>query len=270
MSYQKQWGFLKRNFEGGNLAHAFLFSGQDIASIKNFTREFIKEINLAMPQADRMIDLGIFPDLLVVKSSDSPSSIKNEKDMMEISIEQVRDAQGFLSLKSYYGGFKSVIIENAERMTKEAQNCFLKTLEEPSGKTIIFLITSKPDFLLPTIFSRCQQFKFFKRGSEDILSEDKKFFEDITRVIKMDLAEKFAYSKNINLEGDNFSKILRNLEKYFRQRLLAKIGLPKYGGGNHTLEKLKKILKLIESLSYQSSMYNINQKMALEILLLEL
>lgn len=41
-------------------------------------------------------------------------------------------------------------------MTPEAQNAFLKTLEEPSGETIIFLETSMPDTLLPTILSRCQ------------------------------------------------------------------------------------------------------------------
>lgn len=286
ISNQKQWEFLKRNYESGNLAHAFLFSGQDVASIESFTKEFVRFINCLYDklhgrevctirnseqicQNCRMIESESFPDLIVVRSSNSESSVKNEKDMMEVSVEQARKAQSFLSYKSYYGNYKVVIIDDAERMNTEAQNCFLKTLEEPKGKTIIFLLTSKPDFLLPTIFSRCQQVKFFHKESYVFSQDEQKVFQDLKGILAADLSEKFNYVKNVNLEGGNFNKILNILQKHFRQLLLAKIGLINTIEQEYTVGRLKKNLRLIEDFIYKSNIANINQKLALEILLME-
>src|SRR5439155_12638026 len=116
------------------------------------------------------IEKGSYPDLLFIKSSNSQSSIKDEVDKMEIDVAQVREAQNFLSYKSYYGGFKAVIVDDADRMNQEAQSCFLKTLEEPKGKTIIILNSSKPQILLQTITSRSQEIKFFNVKTEDLKS----------------------------------------------------------------------------------------------------
>ena len=153
MQYPKQWEFLKNKFEAGptagGLAHAYLFSGQDEAGVKSFVQEFVALVCGLKKGVTQYIDL------LVVKSENSDSSLKNEKDMMEIDIDQIRAVQQFLSYKSYYGGYKIVIIENAQRMNAQAQNCFLKSLEEPKGKTLIILQSANPEFLLPTIFSRC-------------------------------------------------------------------------------------------------------------------
>lgn len=52
------------------------------------------------------------------------------------------------------------LIPQAELMTVDAANCLLKTLEEPPGDTVIILVSDQPQFLLPTILSRCQQCSF--------------------------------------------------------------------------------------------------------------
>jgi DNA polymerase-3 subunit delta' len=77
-----------------------------------------------------------------------------------IKIDQVRDAQAGLSLKPFEGRMKVLIVDSAEAMNDAAQNAFLKTLEEPPGESLIILITSMPQSLLPTIRSRCQELKF--------------------------------------------------------------------------------------------------------------
>lgn len=281
ITYQKQWGFLKRNFESGNLAHAFLFSGQDLESIKSFAKEFVEFINcsdLKKPcqkcQNCKLIESGNFPDLLLVKSSNSESSLKDTEDKMEIDISQIRNVQSFLSYKPYYGNLKSVIIENAERMNFEAQSCFLKSLEEPKGKTFIILISSKPDMLLGTISSRCQIVKFFGNINYNISLQDKKLLQELLAVIDLNLAEKFTYAKKAGLKEENFRKMLEVLQKYFRSLMLAKMGITKGGEAadnkNFTVEKIKKIIRLIEILNYQATTTNINQKLALEILLMEI
>ncbi len=58
---------------------------------------------------------------------------------------------------SYSGGWKVGVITGADRMQTEAANAFLKSLEEPTPKTLFFLLTDRPDALLPTIISRCQR-----------------------------------------------------------------------------------------------------------------
>ena len=75
-----------------------------------------------------------------------------------ISIETIRDIQHFLSRKitttSATAINRAVVVANAERLTLEAQNAFLKTLEEPAAGTILILTVSDTSRLLPTIMSR--------------------------------------------------------------------------------------------------------------------
>ncbi len=277
MNYQKQWEFLKNKFGANNLAHGYIFAGHDIASIKQFTKELVALVHCFPPKADPPLaekpTSMQYPDLLTVNSLQSDSSVKNEKDMMEIDVDQIRAVQIFLSYKSYYGGYKVVVIENAERMNTEAQSCFLKSLEEPKGKTLIILLSGKPEFLLPTISSRCQIVKFL--GESSAMPELPKELQD---VIGLDLAEKFKYAKSANLEGENFSNILNGLQRYFRNLLLVKIGIgdtnlrmhPSAPNTNYTIDKLKKIIRLVETLNYQATTSNANTKLALEVLMLEL
>ena len=291
IKYQKQWEFLKGKFETGQLAHAYLLSGTKETEKEVFAKEFVKFINCLYSNSHgrencsvdekkeicqncKMINSGSFPDLLTVTSGNSESSLKNEKDMMEIGVGQIRSAQKFLSYKSYYGAYKTVIVEDAERMTLEAQNCFLKSLEEPKGKTIIFLLTSKPDLLLPTIFSRCQQIKLFSTEKYEISPEEKIVMQDLLKIINSDLAEKFKYAKSVNLEEGNFNKVLNILQRYFRQLLLIKIGVISKNQvveiKDFTIGQIKKVLELIENLIYQADKTNTNKKLALEILLMEI
>ena len=73
-----------------------------------------------------------------------------------IGIEQLRELEKNLSLKSKGDEEKIVFVKNAGEMSLNAQNAFLKTLEEPPLKTKIILSTDNYGLLLPTIVSRCQ------------------------------------------------------------------------------------------------------------------
>lgn len=73
-----------------------------------------------------------------------------------IGIEKIREINTIINLKPYQSPKKIVVVQDAQKMTVEAQNSFLKTLEEPPENTIIILIVENPDQLLPTIQSRCK------------------------------------------------------------------------------------------------------------------
>ena len=246
IGHKKQWEFLENKFKANQLSHAYLFVGPEGIGKKLFAKEFAELVGCK------------FPDLKIVKSIDSESSIKNKKDSLEIDVGQIRSVQNFLSYKSYNGGYKIVIVENAERMNVEAQNCFLKTLEEPKGNTLIFLITSKPDMLLSTIFSRCQTMKFSKPAGLDENPEkaerEKELLKNLLPVINSTYADKFKYVKEIDFEKQSATEIIYVLQKYLRKDLI----------------KNKKILKLTEEISNKLLFTNANQKLALEILLMEI
>jgi DNA polymerase-3 subunit delta' len=85
---------------------------------------------------------------------------KEEKMLSEISIGQMRELERKLSLSSFLNSYKIAIIEEAETMSLEAANSLLKTLEEPTPKTVIILLAASVSALPATIVSRCQVLKF--------------------------------------------------------------------------------------------------------------
>ncbi|MGC8748231.1 MAG: ATP-binding protein [Candidatus Kapaibacteriota bacterium] len=86
----------------------------------------------------------------------------------QIRISQIRELRKNLALSNSLSGRKFVVIINADEMRTEAQNAFLKTLEEPRTDVTFFLLTARLEGLLPTILSRCQQIYFPPLSSEDI------------------------------------------------------------------------------------------------------
>ena len=76
-------------------------------------------------------------------------------DAQQIKVDQIRELIETLSLSSYRGGRKTAVVESAECLNANGANAFLKTLEEPSGDTLLILV-ARPSHRLPaTIASRC-------------------------------------------------------------------------------------------------------------------
>ncbi|HSW71573.1 MAG TPA: AAA family ATPase [Gammaproteobacteria bacterium] len=88
--------------------------------------------------------------------------IKRREDKQEISIEAIREIIEFIKLKVPGSGLRrTILIENAQLLSHEAQNALLKILEEPQEDTIFILTTPYEQSLLPTIVSRCQKIKIY-------------------------------------------------------------------------------------------------------------
>jgi len=98
--------------------------------------------------------------------------IEPEEDKQTISIDQIRDLQHQLSLRPYAGEFKTGIILEAQRLTVEAQNALLKTLEEPPAHSVLVLTAPSTKNLLPTTVSRCQIVRLPAEIDLDLESEE--------------------------------------------------------------------------------------------------
>jgi DNA polymerase-3 subunit delta' len=154
IGHQKQWQFLKKSVELGRLSHAYLFTGQEKLGKKTVAFEFIKLL-FGQPSTKPLV--GGHHDFIFI-----------EPAINEIQIGQIRDLNWRLSLKPFSAPFKAAVIDQAHLMNAEAQNCFLKTLEEPRGETILILITEYPEFLFPTIRSRSEIIKFYPVPRKEI------------------------------------------------------------------------------------------------------
>ena len=90
------------------------------------------------------------------------------EDRASILIEQIRGLAERLMHMPSQGTKRVVLILEADQMTDEAANCFLRTLEEPPIDTIFILTSSRPEFVLPTIRSRCRVVPFTHLGRAQI------------------------------------------------------------------------------------------------------
>lgn len=115
-----------------------------------------------------------------------------EKKQGQIGVDDAQDIVKKLSLKSYEGGYKVMLVWMAERLNSAASNKLLKLIEEPPYKTVILLITEDEEQLLQTIRSRCQVLHF------PPLSEDAIAAALVSKGLMRDEAMRIAYEANGN------------------------------------------------------------------------
>ncbi len=148
---------LARALANERMAHAYFFSGPEGCGKREMALEFCYSLlcdQRSFPSCGdcgpcRRARAGSHPDLTVV-----------EAEGRNIRIDQIRALGQSLRLHGFEGGFKAAVVIEAERMTLEAQNAFLKTLEEPPDDTALILTSANPSGALPTILSRCQRIEF--------------------------------------------------------------------------------------------------------------
>ena len=141
-------------------SHAYCFVGSEHAG----KRRVAEEISTQLLGCNRD-DLYNHPDVLYIAQEKNSKTGKTKKD---IDIAQLLHVHDRLLRKSFLGGYTIVIIDGAEKMNISASNALLKSLEEPRGKTLFFLLTNDEKKLLPTIWSRCQGIFFHPVAQSEI------------------------------------------------------------------------------------------------------
>ncbi|NNG02826.1 MAG: DNA polymerase III subunit delta' [Inquilinus sp.] len=106
-------------------------------------------------------------DLLTVER---PPADEKGKRPQDLPVEAVRRIAPFLRLTAAEGGWRVVVVDEAERMNRNSANALLKVLEEPPARAVLILVSSRPGALLPTIRSRCRRLALEPLPEADLIA----------------------------------------------------------------------------------------------------
>lgn len=128
---------------------------------------------------------------------------------LSIGIAQIRELERWLNLKPYQSAKKAAIIFQAEKLTIEAQNALLKSLEEPPDKTFIILLSPNTDVLLPTIVSRCQIINLSTKPQVKLTEKEiSQYLNILISLFKSDIGEKLKLAQEISKSREEASDFL--------------------------------------------------------------
>ncbi len=147
----------QKAIEAHKISHAYILAGEAGMGRKSLANAFAMTLLCEKGKSEpcmechacRQVLSGNHPDLIHVTHEKSTIGVDDIR-------EQINDT---IMIRPYSSYYKIYIVDEAEKMTVQAQNALLKTIEEPPGYAVIILLTTNPEAFLPTILSRCIQLK---------------------------------------------------------------------------------------------------------------
>ncbi len=141
------------------LPHGLLLSGRKSGELREaalgvakhlICGEFPEQRPCGRCSACVRVEEGQHPDVLIL-----------EPEKQELTMEQIRQALGWIARGAFEAPYKTAIFTRAETLNASSSNALLKTLEEPPAHAVLLLLTHSPDSLLPTVRSRLAHIRFF-------------------------------------------------------------------------------------------------------------
>ncbi len=241
---------LKNHLRSGRLSHTYLITGEEQSGKEEVAMAFAAALNCLENKwfepcecnACHKIENGNHPDF---------HTLGEDEDVKSIKIEEVRRMIADASLKPYEGKWKIFFLKDAERLTADASNAVLKTLEEPTARTIFILTTETKANLIETIQSRSFELRLKPLGGGNqghpsldlVMGIKEKAWED--------------YLDENTGKRENMRATLDDLMRYFRQAAFKAV-LPN-GTPNPRQESFVKALELLTE-TKDALDANVNQK----------
>ena len=215
---QKTKEILKKAILSSRASHSYMFLGIEGIGKKLISQEFAKAI-LCMDSSKT--ETASYCDkcksCIEFSSNNNPDFIYIEPEETKIKIDQIRNMQIKVAEKPIISQNKVYIINDADTMTNEAQNCLLKTLEEPPEYVTIILIGKNEENFLTTIKSRCTKIYFDKISNEDlknylIKNNISDISEDLLEIADGSIKKALEISENKE-SYYSIENIMNNIEK---------------------------------------------------------
>ncbi len=209
---------LRRLLVQKRVPHSLIFAGADGIGKKHFALESAKAFVCQNPQSGEACDVcaacrradkfafpksddrDAFKRVVFSEHSDIGLVIPYNKNIL---VDAIRELETEANFRPYEAAARFFIIDDADKMNDAASNALLKTLEEPPVSSYIFLITSRPDALLPTIRSRCQMLRFAPIDTKEIenyLIKTKQFSLDDAALLAKLSGGKLGHAQKTDFE----------------------------------------------------------------------
>lgn len=309
IGHQKQWNFLKKSAELDRISHAYLFQGQAHLGKKVVAKEFIKLINCQSKTKSlcqtcwscQSFQREIHPDLIFIKpdgkeikisqirylqrflsfkphSSLFKAIILEEGEKMNLeaqgcllkTLEEPSDNSLLLLLTKHPGMLLPTVLSRVQT---------IKFFPVPDSEIKDYL--KKQKLLLPMIES-ISSLSFGRPGlaleflkDPNKLEKARQKIEEIAKISQQDLALRFKYAKDSIAKEQDLKEVLESWLRYFRDILRQKIGLATElkilpSAANFSVTEIKGIVNRIEEINFLISSTNVNQRLALEQIMIEL
>lgn len=290
IGHKRQVEYLNKALQKGRLAHAYLFYGPEEVGKFTFANNFASSLVIPYYRGETSI---------VILSPESPLVSKKDK-RKDIPIEDMRELKRKFSLAPEAGKWRVAIIDQADKMSQEASNGFLKLLEEPGEKTLFILISSAIESVLPTVVSRTQPIRFslvsegdmedlarqktedaeaqktaiwFAAGrpgrlcllleKKDNLEREKLFLKELIQILnRQDLGRAFLLSEKVAADGEKMCKITEYILRLIRGRMLQGPIKPPPIALAQKIKAIHRIYDLFETT-------NVNPRLALDAIFLK-
>ena len=197
------------SIENGRFAHAYIISGEDGLGKSILVKE------IALKLLDKRIN-RVYADII---------EFKIKKENRSIKVDDIREINKEVNKKPYEEDKKVIIIYNSDLMTKEAQNAFLKTIEEPPGNVFVLMICESLDNILDTIKSRCQIYKLnhlCEEGMNRFISKKYPDIDDELKGILLKISDGIPGKVEKFVEDEDFKNIRNMAMNILKEMLLYK------------------------------------------------
>ncbi len=324
--HQKIRQVLQSQAKDGKLSHAYLFFGPEGVGKKMVAMEFSRVL-LCLKDGSRgrfcsecdscrLFESGTHPDFRLV-GPEIEGTGKSSRTR-EITVSSVRQVIGWNKLKPILASRKVAVIDDAQWLSVEAQNAFLKSLEEPAGSTVFVLVAPSAGDLLETVVSRCRKVKFLPLGFDDFRQalgdfkieparlselhaiysgqpgpailfaapENQKEFDrrraEFLGMFRRDLGSRYRFSEGLARDEKAVFDAVDLWRILIRDLIFAKAGIPSALANrliepaiakeakSHQLDKLVRIFKLLDRLSFSLKETNLSPRLALDWVMTEL
>lgn len=280
LGHERQLQYLEKVLKNGRLAHAYLFYGPEHVGKLTVAKYFAGRLNPA-----EVIELSV-----------SETLVSKKEKRKEIPIEDIRELKRRLSYTPQGERWRVALVNEAEKMSAEAADAFLKLLEEPGPQTLLILVSHDKELLSPTIVSRLVPLRFtalrddvlFKfiesRVSDDKTRremihlasgrpgllwrfiEEPDFFQKEKKMAKVvqdvlgsgSLPLALEISEQVSYNEEERLRVIEYIMRWYHRGLMS-------GANNFDLSTLKKINFIATVLSTT----NVNPRLALDAFLLQ-
>jgi len=161
--YGNYWAvnLFKQIIREDKVKHAYLFSGPEGVGRSTFAKRFAQALLCRQPGSDGEPCGQCISCIKIERDQHFDVKVMGrEPGARDFKINQVLEAEKFLSITPYSSAYKIVVFKDFDRANVEAQNAILKTLEEAPSYAILILIAESAQNLLPTVISRCEVIDF--------------------------------------------------------------------------------------------------------------